>query len=424
MGEPAQRAPWEIDMTGPFELEIGKLVYGGAGLGRYSGKVVFVPFSVPGDVLWVEPVEEKKNYIRARALKVLKAGPGRRRPECPHFGICGGCQWQHLEYSHQVETKRQILEETIRHHIPQTRELTIPMKASPQEYKYRSRARLQVRGFGTDARVGFFRSQSHEIEDIDECPLLRPTLNRGLHEIRETQLKCTGSPGLQQIEIACSEEEELWGWAEIQADLDESLSALAAADQQDEIVLKRRIGDFLYSLSPGVFFQANDFMIDRLVSSVLALAEVAGSGRAVDLYCGVGLFSLPLALRYDEVVSVEQSSVAARLCERNAEAACRLNIKVVCADVSAWMKSAGCLAPPACSLLLLDPPRTGAGPEVMGKILEWAPENIVYVSCDPQTLCRDLALLPSAEYNIDHIEGLDLFPQGFHFETIVRLRRR
>jgi 23S rRNA (uracil1939-C5)-methyltransferase len=411
-------------MNQPFEVEILKLVYGGPGLGRHEGKVVFVPFSVPGDVLLAKAVEEKKNFIRAMAVRIIRAGPGRRQPHCPHFGVCGGCQWQHLEYHVQVETKRQILEETIRHHFPETRDLPIHMRASPQEFGYRSRARIQVRGFGSDARAGFFRSQSRVIEDIDECPLLRPTLNRGIREIREARRAGTGDPGLQQFEIACSEEENLWGWSEVQSDLDESISALTiAGDRGSEPVFSRKIGGFVYSLSPSVFFQANDFMIGQLVSSVLELTQTAEKGTAVDLYCGVGLFSLPLGLRFGQVVAVEHSAAASSLCSKNAGASGLANIRIICADVCAWMKAVGSVAPPASSLLLLNPPRTGAGPEVMSMVAEWAPENIIYISCDPQTLCRDLAALPTPDFRIDHIEGLDLFPQGYHFETVVRLRR-
>lgn len=413
-------------MTKPFEVKIEKLVYGGAGLGRVMGKVVFVPFSAPGDRLLVKPVEDKKNFIRAATSRLLEAGPCRRSPLCPHFERCGGCQWQHLEYPRQVDAKRQILEEIFRHRFPETRRLLINMRASPQEYGYRSRTRIQVRGSGSDVKVGFFRFQSHVIEDVAECPLLRPSLNQALRSIRDAQAKNTGNPDLQQLEVACSEEEGTWGSTEVESSLDEGISALSAAggNHTEEAILRRRIGEFGYSLTPSTFFQANDFLIAELAATVRELATCARPGPALDLFCGVGLFSLPLACRFKNVVAVENSPVASRLCAMNAEAAGLSSIQVVCADVSAWMKAVGSIAPPAYTLIVLDPPRAGGGPEVMNRIVEWAPESIIYVSCDPQTLCRDLALLPSRDYRIDHVEGLDLFPQTYHFETIVRLRRR
>lgn len=390
------------------------------------GKVVFVPFSTPGDLLLVKTVEEKKNFIWATKVRILEAGPGSRTPRCPHFGLCGGCQWQQMEYLHQVDAKRQILEDVFHHRFSETRELLINMRASPQEYGYRSRARIQVRGFGPDAKVGFFRFQSHVIEDIDECPLLRPSLNRGLRTIRDRRLRSLGNPGLQQLEAACSEEEGSWDCTEVESELDEGISALSTpgGDREDEVILKRRIGEFVYSVTPSAFFQANDYMIDLLVSTVHDLARPAERKAALDLFSGVGLFSLPLARMFERVVAVESAPVASKLCRLNAEAVGLSNVKVICADVHAWMKAVGSVAPPAYSLLLLDPPRSGAGPEVMNRIAEWAPESILYVSCDPQTLCRDLASLPSRDYQIDHVEGLDLFPQTYHFETLVRLRRR
>ncbi len=413
-------------MTESFEIKIEKIVYGGTGMGRHAGKVVFVPFTVPGDLLLVRTVKEKKNFIRATTVRVLEGGPGRRTPHCAHFGLCGGCQWQQLEYAAQVEAKRQILEDVFHHHFPETRRLRLHMTASPQEFGYRSRARIQVRGFGPDAKVGFFRTQSHTIEDVDECPLFRPLLKLGLRTVRDDRFKGTGSPGLQQLQLACSEEEGLWGCTEVESELDEGISALTAAgtDCGDEVVFKRRLGEFTLSVTPSVFFQANDFMISLLVSTVHNLILPAERKAALDLFSGVGLFSLPLASRFERVVAVESAPAASKLCAQNAAGAGMSNIQVVCADVNAWMKSVGSVAPPAYSLILLDPPRCGAGAEVMSRIAEWAPEHILYVSCDPQTLCRDLASIPGREYQIDHIEGLDLFPQTYHFETLVRLHRR
>jgi len=171
----------------PFETEIEKLVYGGSGLGRFQGKVVFVPYSAPGDRLLVRAVQEKKSYIRGEITKILVSGPGRIDPECPHFGRCGGCHWQHLEYARQVEAKRCILEEICRHHLPHACDVPVGMKACPQPMGYRSRARVQVRGEGFRRTVGFFRTESHDVEVIDRCPLLRPPLDRALDSLRNAR---------------------------------------------------------------------------------------------------------------------------------------------------------------------------------------------------------------------------------------------
>jgi 23S rRNA (uracil1939-C5)-methyltransferase len=406
-----------------LEVTVDKLVYGGLGLARHQGKVVFIPFSAPGDHLRVRVEEEKRNLIRATIIEILEPGAGRQSPGCRHFGACGGCQWQHLEYPRQVEVKRQILEEVFHHRIPQTRKLAISVKASPQQYGYRSRARFHTKGCGPSAVVGFLRHQSHKIEDIEVCPLLRPWLNDALGLLRNAQaLKEYPSP--RQFEIACSENTESWGMAEMEGDLSEGLPSDQGNVSRDEGVhLYRNVGQYTYMISPSVFFQANDFMLADLVSEVISLAQDSRKGAALDLFCGVGLFTLPLASQFKSVVAVERSAAASRFCTLNANAAGLANLKTVCADVSEWMSALSSVAPPAFDLLVLDPPRIGAGPAIMNRIREWGPETVIYVSCDPQTLCRDVSLLAGRGYEIDVIEGLDLFPQTYHFETILRLRR-
>ncbi len=409
-----------------FEVTIDKLVYGGAGLGRHDGKVVFVPFSVPGDRLVVRAVEQKKNFARAAFLRIIEPGEGRTAPPCTHFGRCGGCQWQQIEYTKQVDTKRTILEELVHHRFPETGSLRIGMRPAPQPYGYRSRARVQIRGFGTNTSVGFYRFESHAIEDVSSCPLLRPTLSAALDSVRETRRRGQSDPGVQEIELVSSEEEGRWASAEAGLAEEEGFSALGKPADKPEgsPLLHHSVAGFQYRVSPSVFFQANDFMLEELVSELRNLAALPRSASALDLFSGVGLFTLPLAQQFRQVVAIESSQEACRLCELNATTAGFDNIRVNCTDVGSWMGSLSSVAPPGFDLVVLDPPRRGAGPVVMRYLTQWAPETIIYVSCDPQTLCRDVALLPPRDYRIDFVEGLDLFPQTYHFETVMRLRRR
>ncbi len=410
----------------PFEITIDKLVYGGYGLGRHQGKVVLVPFSAPGDRLLVRAVTEKKNLIRAEVAQIIAGGYARNEPRCSHFGRCGGCQWQHLDYAQQVATKRQILEELFHHRFPQSRNLAIEMMASPEIYNYRSRARLQVRCYGSNSEIGFYRSQSHIIEDIESCPLLRPSLNRALGEIRRSEFRGGFYQSAKELEIAGSEETGEWSAQAVEQGLDESSSSLGKGqdDRREPVFpLKRTVGGFTYKLLPSAFFQANDFLITALADTVLGLAKSSGRASALDLFSGVGLFSLPLARHFVKVTAVENSPVAAHLCAENAKAAAVDNLRISQLDVLDWMRAVGSISPPAFDVVVLDPPRTGAGADVMEHLREWAPETIIYVSCDPNTLCRDISFLPTGDYEIDSIKGLDLFPQTYHFETIVRLKR-
>jgi len=396
-----------------FEVVIEKLVFGGEGLGRHEGKVVFVPFTAPGDRAEVRAIERKKNFIRAEAVRILQPGPGRREPSCPHFLRCGGCQWQHMDYQLQVDTKRSILQELFYHRIPATRGLNVSMEPSPLEYGYRSRARVQLRGQGAGAHAGFYRYHSRSVEDVALCPLFRPDLNRALQEVRRTHLAGEFGAPDQEIDLACAEDGR---WACSLALKGDPPSESGAGEP-----LNRSIGEFEYTVAPAAFFQANDALLSRLIAIVQELAS--GGGSALDLYSGVGFFSLPLAGRYRGVVAVEEAPLAHYLCGLNIARARKENVRAVCAEVRGWMEAAGSLAPPAFDLILLDPPRAGAGPEVMRQVVLWAPETVLYVSCDPQTLIRDLEPVCSGGYTIDAIVGLDMFPQTYHIETIVRLKR-
>jgi 23S rRNA (uracil1939-C5)-methyltransferase len=406
-----------------FEVTVEKLVYGGMGFGRHQGKVVFVPFSVPGDRLRVRPVEEKKTFIRAEIVQVLKPGKGRVLPVCPYFGKCGGCHLQQLEYSLQVEAKRQILEEIFYHRFPDTQDIAITMRACTQPLGYRSRARMQLRGCGTRAIVGFYRYRSHAVEDVENCPLFRPSLNEALGSLRQFKLKVDTDASQQEMDMACSEEEDAWATAHVGANMEEGVTTLLGTRRREEVVLRRRVGNFLYSVTASVFFQANDFMVPELVALVQELAKSRGRDSALDLFSGVGLFSLPLACQFEQVSAVESSASACRLCSANASAAGLRNIQVATADVAAWMTAEGSGGLKPLDLIVLDPPRSGVGPDVMEQIRKCGPATIIYVSCDPQTLIRDLASISPRDYRIDFIQGLDMFPQTFHFETVVRLTR-
>lgn len=406
-----------------FDVTIEKLVHGGTGLGRHQGKVVFVPFSVPGDRLSVRPVEEKKTFMRADIVRVLEPGDGRVKIPCPHFGDCGGCHLQQLEYSKQVEAKRQILEEILHHRLPETRHTKITMRECTQPFGYRSRARIQLRGAGQAASIGFYRHRSHAVENVERCPLLRPMLNEALTILRQSIAGIDPDTSSREIDLACSQEEGTWTAACIGPERGETGRPLVAIANNEDAILTRKVNGFLYSVTASVFFQANDFMVSELAARVLELSTDIAGGSALDLYSGVGLFSVPLAGRFGNVVAVESSPDAGRLCAVNASAAGFHNIQTICADAVSWMDSTKSFASDRFDLIVLDPPRSGAEPQVMEFIKKQAPAAIIYVSCDPQTLSRDLACISPGDYTIDFVEGMDMFPQTYHFETVVRLVR-
>jgi 23S rRNA (uracil1939-C5)-methyltransferase len=254
--------------------------------------------------------------------------------------------------------------------------------------------------------------------------LFRGSLNEALNAVRQFKLKVDTDTKPQEMDLACSEEEGSWATAYTsESSAQDGITPLFGTRRGNDILLQRKVGDLVYSVTASVFFQANDFMISELVSHVLDAANRCGTGAALDLFSGVGLFSLPLARRFESVTAVENSPAATRLCSRNAAGAAFQNIKVVCADVSEWLQSQPGSARGSFDLIVLDPPRAGAGPDVMKQISRLAPPRIIYVSCDPQTLVRDLTAISPSDYKIAHVEGLDLFPQTYHFESVVQLAR-
>ena len=370
---------------------------------RDDGKAVFIPYAVPGDKLLVQSFAEKKNYIRAEILEILTAGTGRIKPACQYFGKCGGCNWQQIEYSRQVEAKRRILEELFHHRFPETKHLAITMQPCPMYFGYRSRVRLR-RHVGDKIAVGFFRAGSHIVEDIEYCPLLRPRLNEILPALRPISFHDEYND-IQEIDIACSEKDVVW--------------STAKGGGKPGKLLQRKVGEFTYNVVAGAFFQANDFMIDALVSHVMDCTP-QNSGNAIDLFSGAGLFSLPLARRFSAVTAVEYSRMSHKLCEMNANAAGIKNIEAVCADVAGWLNLRKA---PRFDCIVLDPPRTGADTGVMEQIDRLSPATIVYVSCNPQTLVRDLERLNIDCWRIVSVAGFDMFPQTHHFETVVHLHK-
>jgi 23S rRNA (uracil1939-C5)-methyltransferase len=331
-----------------------------------------------------------------------------------------------MQYPAQVEAKRSILEELFRHRFPETAQLAVEMRPSPQAQGYRSRARIQTRGHGSAGAAGFFAFQSHEVVDVARCPLFRPSLNEALTEFRGLLKRGEIHPGVRQAEVACSQDEGEWTWVEIERAAEAGYPPRGDSSESvaESRVLNRKVGEFEYYVTPRVFFQANDYMVSELLASVQELACIPKADTALDLFAGVGLFTLPIARAYRAVTAVESSGEASRLCGENALRCGLSNVRVVCADAAAWIKAISSVAVPKFDLILLDPPRTGAGSEIMQGVAGWCPETILYVSCDPQTLVRDLALPSMNNYRIDVVRGLDLFPQTYHFETLVRLKRR
>jgi 23S rRNA (uracil1939-C5)-methyltransferase len=397
------------------EVTIEKLVYGGDGLAHVGTQAVFVPFAAPGDSLRVRITAVERSYARGAIEEILSPSPLRRTPPCRHFGACGGCQLQHLDYRAQLEVKAEFVRESLRRIGKINWERAIPVRAAP-EFSYRSRAEIKIarppsRDAAARARLGFFGAGTHEVCEVKDCLTLLPSANRELQRLH-------AEPSLvphdaTRVYLTAGDEEVIVTPATGEGARAAELDALGTAHQN--------IAGINYGFGVKSFFQSNRLLAEELVAVALSHPVADERGRvAVDLYAGVGFFSLPLARRFERVYAVEGNRLAVEHGVANARANHITNVQYEAVSVEAWLKYKAHAAPRP-DLVLLDPPRAGAGEQVIRRLVALAPPAVTYVSCDPSTLARDLRLLADGGYRIDSITALDMFPQTFHVETVAQL---
>jgi 23S rRNA (uracil1939-C5)-methyltransferase len=434
-----------------LDITIEKLIYGGEGLAHHDGSTVFVPFVLPAERVVVETVEQKKKFVRGRVERILQAAPERVAARCPHFEICGGCDYQHIPYEAQLQFKAEILRETLRRigKIEWAGEITA--HGSPP-WAYRNRAQWKVRPLensgdeatpengadgGAKLGIGYFRANSTALCAVEDCPIISPLLLKTLLSLR-TALAAGALPrGLREIEafVNAADAKVLLtatfaGFPSRAAEhaetfrsvVPEIASLLFHDPSHDRMELygpgfaEYVAGGISYRVGHFSFFQVNRFLVEELAREVVEREE--GGRLAMDLFAGVGLFSIPLAKRFARVLAVESNPAAARDLETNMRG--QGSIEVRSAEVEQFLKR----NKERPELVVLDPPRAGMTPESVERLGKLRPERITYVSCEPPTLARDLALLVKAGYDCTEVHLFDLFPQTFHMETVVRLRRR
>jgi 23S rRNA (uracil1939-C5)-methyltransferase len=409
-----------------LEVEIERVVPGGAGMAHARGLTVFVPLAAAGDRLRVR-VERVKGGVAFAALKEIVApGPERVEPPCPYFGRCGGCDFQQLNYAAQLAAKVEIVRDCLRRIARIDPPAEIPVTPSPAEWRYRSRARWQH-----DPRTdhfGYYELASHRVVDVAECPVVVPELQGALARLRAAldprspsdaqqvlnRSRSNPSPGAR----ASTSEQQQMDAREFEAVAgDDGVSLSPPLDEADDAERTRTIAGERYRFDAACFFQINHSLLAALVRE--AVGDERGEA-AVDLYCGVGLFTLPLARRFARVTGVEANAAAAAFARRNLADAALTDARVETAQVGDWLsRRAARLAP--VDLLLLDPPRAGAERGALEGMIALRPRRVVYVSCDPATLARDLRGLASAGYALDSLAAFDMFPQTHHVETVARL---
>ncbi|MCJ7602449.1 MAG: 23S rRNA (uracil(1939)-C(5))-methyltransferase RlmD [Desulfobulbaceae bacterium] len=438
-----------------FTTTIEKLVIGGSGLGHLpDGKVVLVPYVLPGEEVNVRPISKKKNYVEARVVKILQPSVERVNPPCPYFPQCGGCDFQHIRSEKQTDLKNRILLEQLeRSGLKQdSRSFLLPPLPSPEAFHYRQRIRLHV---GKDGELGFHRNQSHEVKPISACLLARPQLNDVLDYLINKSTFDKVAALTTSVELLLSPAEELVvilmhmsrrprpaerkvleelaaGSSNIKNVVVAATgSAIAdvfpgnkAGDEQPLLYFSHALPDgdsIRMTIEPGGFCQVNSDQNDNLVALVIEWAKLDLRHKVLDLFCGMGNFSLPLARQVRSVIGMDLQRSAIRSAKRNAEINDIMNCTFSQNSAVAGTKSLAATGGKF-DIALLDPPRQGCA-EVIPYLSETGVAQIIYISCDPATLCRDLLLLEGEGYEVEKMKMVDMFPQTHHLETIVSLRR-
>lgn len=384
------------------DVEIERLLPGGVGLAHAEGVTLFVSLAAPGDVLRVsiDRVQGKVGF--ASIVEILRPSPARVEPPCPYFGRCGGCDFQQLNYQAQLDAKVEIIRDCLHRIAKIETPLPIRITPSPNEWHYRARANWQVDSPGK--LLGYFERGSNRVCDVGYCGVLTPELQGTLETVRSAIVAETTIDRLRDIDAVAGAE---------------GVSVAPALAGLKTDVVSRRVGNETYYFSAEAFFQVNHELLEAVIAE--AIGDAMGQ-TAIDLYCGVGLFTLPLARRFARVTGVEAHPLATDFARRNLEFAQLKNTSVVTARVGEWLNQHARSFGPV-DFLLLDPPRTGCENRDIAGILALSPERIAYVSCDPATLARDLKKLITAGYSLDSVAAFDMFPQTHHVETVSHLRR-
>jgi 23S rRNA (uracil1939-C5)-methyltransferase len=418
-------------------LTIEKLIYGGEGLARLpDGKAVFVPFVLPGEEVTAALGQEKTSYARATAEQVLKPAATRVAPKCPYFASCGGCHYQHALYDAQLEIKRAILRETLLRNGKFDWKGEIAT-VSAEPWNYRNRARMKVRG-GADFAMGYHRLASHDLLPVKSCPISSPLINRAIEAVWQMGQAGAVPGGVKEIEFFTDHADARMlvevdhvagapGAREFAEQLQKRMGeikgvAIYAQGQGGGAQLKEtlgtphlqyQVGERTFRVSAGSFFQTNRLLVQKLAQTVAAdsLGKIA-----LDLYAGVGLFANHLARRFEQVFAVESSPSSAADLQANA----LKNVVPIRSTAEKFLPRCLNMQP---EVVVVDPPRAGLGSKATQLLAALRVRRIVYVACDPATLARDVRTFLDFGYRVEQVYLVDLFPQTFHLESVIRLVR-
>jgi 23S rRNA (uracil1939-C5)-methyltransferase len=426
-------------------LAIESLAFGGDSVAHADdGRTIFVTGACPGDSVAAEVFEDHGRFLRARVVEVLEPSAERRTPPCPYFGECGGCQWQHISHACQVDSKRRAVADALTRIGGIEDPRVLDAVVAGQAYGYRNRTELTA---GTDARgglvLGFAAAGTDRTVPIDRCMLMPERVRAHPKALAGALRFLSRGRSLDLLRVAVrsavnTSDVSVDLWAETgpfpRSAAARTLASAARFDTLTRVLVKgpvkardvsgvevlagkghlrERLAGFEYRVSAPSFFQVNTAVAERMVALVLEEMGVSGDDSVLDVYAGVGTFTLPLASIAGEVVAIESSGHAIRDLRANLESA-GLDAEIAPGDASRALADIG-----GVDLAVVDPPRGGLDPDALDALVSCAPRRVVYVSCDPTTLARDAARLRARGYALVRATPLDMFPQTFHVEIVA-----
>ena len=368
-----------------ISLTIHDLAFGGEGVARVDDFVVFVPFVVTGETVEVEITELKKSFARAKLLRVITPSPERVVPECKYFSKCGGCQYQHIGYAAQLRFKHKQIVDLFERVGKISAEKIAPVIGCPQPYGYRNRImiRSQWNGPAKKLEIGFIRTDNNFVEDIEECKIAEPALNEQIKNVR------ANPPPRGGLKFVLRVQPEDW------------------------------------EVPKDSFFQNNFFLLPQLVETVKAFIKEGGVRHLIDLYCGVGFFGIEMADVVENFVGVEYDALAIKAARQNAASQKINNGVFIAAKAEDKLPELLQQFPADKTAVLLDPPRKGCWPSLLELLRTQRPSQVIYVSCHPATMARDLNVLcGDGVFELARVQPLDMFPQTQHVECVAELRHR
>jgi len=397
-----------------LEVTVDSVAFGGSGICRFHDLVIFIPFAIDEDRVEIEITEVRRSYAKARICRILKPSPFRTVPVCTHYERCGGCQYQHIAYAHQLEIKRHQVVEAFERigktQDPPVREV-IP---SPMPYTYRGKAEFHLRFTpGRAPLIGYKEAADSRIVKVLRCEIVDETINRSLTDLRaKLKAVASGRRGGKREERLV-----LWSKTEGNTDVDRGISS-----GRNGRVIRQVKGKALHVPAQG-FSQANTALVDTMVDRVVQACALSGDETVLDAYCGSGLFSLFLAPHALQLFGVDADEEAICCAGENLREEGVLNAQFFAGDVGEILRNAFLEKHQPVNVVVLDPPRIGCSPDVLDDLLRLNPDRIVYISCNPATQARDIRHLLDGGYILKELQPLDMFPQTKHIEVIGLLER-